>query len=313
MVVSPDPGVNSSLMLVSREVTPPTTGAAALPAGFTAVADTDFDSSGLPKRIRCEKDGAIMALVPGGIAIQGAEGTPTASPRHPIDIDAFYIDVHEVMVEQFQKFREATKGDKSAAAPVNASFPKQPAVGVNWRDATQYAKWTGRELPTESEWEKAARGVNGFTYPWGEGRAIWERRRQPGQINDVESFRTDESAFGVFDLAGNAREWCQDFFTEDAYKQAPAPGSAAARNWAGPRTDKAARRVVKGSANGWELWAREGFPMAEHSPKIGFRCVLKATGNPGAKSVAGETPAASPAASKAPETPAPTPAKKSAF
>jgi formylglycine-generating enzyme len=91
----------------------------------------------------------------------------------------------------------------------------------------------------------------------------------------VGSFRTDESPFGVLDMAGNAREWCQDFFAEDAYRQAPAPGSAAARNWAGPRTDKASRRVVKGSPTGWELWARDGKPMSERSPQIGFRCVLR--------------------------------------
>ncbi len=220
-----------------------------------------------------------MALVPGGLAIQGAENAGAASPRHPIDVDAFYIDVYEITVEKFQKFREANRGEKSTPpAPANASFPLQPAVGLNWRDAMLYCKWAGRELPTESEWEKAARGPKGFVYPWGDGRPLWDRSRAPGQIDDVGTFRTDESPFGVMDLAGNAREWCQDFFTEDAYRQAPTPGSAAARNWAGPKTDKGSRRVVKGNPDGWETWARQGVSMTERTPGVGFRSVLRLSG-----------------------------------
>jgi len=311
MVVNPDPGTTSSLVTVisERQETRPTTSTP--PKGFTAIADSPVDPSGLPMRIRCEADGAVMAFVPGGLAVQGADGTPTAAPRHPIDVDAFYMDIHEVTVEKFQKFREATRGDKtSPPAPPNASSPLQPAVGVNWRDAMQYAKWAGKELPTESEWEKAARGMNGFVLPWGEGRPVWERRREPGQIDDVGSFRTDESVHGVFDLAGNAREWCQDFFAEDAYRQSPPAGSPAARNWKGPRTDKGGRRVVKGSSTGWELWARNGYSMSERSPQIGFRCVLRLTAEPAA---------AKPGTAATPSTPPPAPAEpppmpqKSAF
>ncbi|QDT56245.1 Serine/threonine-protein kinase pkn1 [Caulifigura coniformis] len=308
MVVNPSPGTDSSLVTViaNRQETPPAQ--ASLPKGFAAVADSLVDASGFPLRIRCEVDGAVMALVPGGLAVQGADGTPTAAPRHPIDIDAFYMDIHEVTVEKFQKFREATRGDKSSPpAPPNASSPLQPAVGVNWRDAMQYAKWTGKELPSESEWEKAARGKGGFDFPWGEGRPVWERRREPGQIDDVGSFRTDESIHGVFDLAGNAREWCQDFFAEDAYSQSPPAGSPAARNWKGPRSDKAGRRVVKGSSTGWELWARNGASMSERSPQIGFRCVLRLTAEPAAaKSASTATPSAT---SSAPMEPASAPQK----
>ncbi len=312
MVVSPDPGVNSSLLQIqSVSAAPPVASTITLPAGFTAVADAPVDPSGLPTRIRCAADGAVMALVPVGLAVQGADGTPTASPRHPIDVDAFYMDIHEVTVEKFLRFREATKGDKTPpAVPLNARFPLQPAVGVNWRDAMQYAKWTGRELPTESEWEKAARGLSGFLYPWGNGRPIWERPRIPGQIDDTGSFRTDESPFGIQDLAGNAREWCQDFFAEDAYRQAPAAGSAAARNWPGPRTDKAGRRVVKGNPNGWEVWARDGFPMSERSPTIGFRCVLRASSPKAARTTASDSPISPPTPAAAPPA---APPKTSAF
>lgn len=320
IVSSLNPGVNSSLhTVVTERPAPPAGGATPLPKGFTTASEAGFDPSGMPSLIRCEKDGALMALIPVGLAVQGADGTPTASPRHPIDVDAFYMDVYEVTVEKYQRFREATKGDKTPpGTPLNASFPLQPAVGINWRDAMQYAKWSGRELPTESEWEKAARGTAGFQYPWGDGRAIWERRREPGQLYEVGSFRTDESPFGVFDLAGNAREWCQDFFAEDAYKQAPAAGSPAARNWAGPRTDRAGRRVVKGNPIGWNLWAREGMSMSERSPHVGFRCVLRFTGAAVSKSsVAADNAATIPSPDKpspaVPPAPAALPPKKSAF
>jgi formylglycine-generating enzyme required for sulfatase activity len=312
-VFNPNPGTGSSLVQVVIERDEPTTSAVSLPKGFSPVAGSRIDQSGYPTRISSDSDGALMALVPGGLGVQGADASASAAPRHPIDVDAFYIDVHEVTVEKYLKFREASKGDKTPPGlPNNASQPQQPAVGINWRDAMQYARWAGKELPTESEWEKAARGFHGFTYPWGEGRAVWERRRDVGQIDDVGSFRTDESVYGVFDLAGNAREWCQDFFAEDAYKQAPAAGSAAARNWKGPRTDKAGRRVVKGSSTGWELWAREGLSMTEHFPKVGFRCVLRLSQGPTEKTPVATTPSASapntPAKDQPPETP-----KKSAF
>jgi formylglycine-generating enzyme len=290
-VFNPNPGTGASLVEVIVVRDESNVSMASLPKGFSAVSGARIDPSGFPLLIRCDTDGAEMALVPGGLGVQGADGTSTAAPRHPIDVDAYYMDVHEVTVEKYLRFREATKGDKTPpSAPVNASSLQQPAVGVNWRDAMQYAKWAGKELPTESEWEKAARGFKGFSYPWGEGRAVWQRRREIGQLDDVGSFRTDESVYGIFDLAGNAREWCQDFFAEDAYKQAPAPGSAAARNWKGPRSDKASRRVVKGSPAGWELWAREGLSMTERAPKVGFRCVLRLTQGPTEKGVAETSP-----------------------
>jgi formylglycine-generating enzyme required for sulfatase activity len=305
------------LLTVVTERQDTKTSTASLPKGFTAVGEARIDQSGYPTQIRCDADGALMSLVPGGLAVQGADGTPTAAPRHPIDVDAFYMDIQEVTVERFMKFREASRGDKTPpGAPLNASSPLQPAVGINWRDATLYAKWAGKELPTESEWEKAARGFNGFTYPWGEGRPIWERRREIGKISDASSFRTDESVYGIFDLAGNAREWCQDFFAEDAYKQAPAAGSAAARNWKGPRTDKGGRRVVKGSATGWELWAREGASMTERSPQIGFRCVLRLTQGSAEKTPVADAPtspqATTPGSPPREQTPA-APAKKPVF
>jgi len=311
LVVNPDPGVDSSLLTVITEASDSKASTAALPKGFAAVAESRVDPSGLPSRIRCEADGALMALVPGGLAVQGADGTPTAAPRHPIDVDAFYMDVQEVTVEKYLKFREAARNDKTSfSPPSNASSPLQPAVGINWRDAMQYAKWAGKELPTESEWEKAARGPNGFTYPWGEGRPVWERRREFGEIGDVGAFRTDESIYGIQDVAGNAREWCQDFFAEDAYKQAPAAGSAAARNWKGPRTDKAGRRVVKGNPSGWELWARDGLSMTERSPQVGFRCVLRLSPGPTDRTTAADVPASTP---QAPPREAPAAPARAAF
>jgi formylglycine-generating enzyme required for sulfatase activity len=252
-------------------------GGLAVPAGFTAVAKAGFSPEGLPRQIVCQKDGSTMALIPAGLFSQGIDGAdPNAGPLHPVELSAYYMDITEVTLEQYLRFRGAEK--PTPGRPVNESSPgNHPVLGVSWRDAQAYCRWVGKELPTEGQWEQAARGPGNFVYVWGnDPRTVWQRVRTPEQIDAVGSYPADRSPYGIFDLAGNAREWCLDYYAEDAYQHASKSDGTAVRDGTGPkRPSISAHRVVRGNAPGWELWYRSSESMSKSSPSIGFRGVLQ--------------------------------------
>jgi len=219
-----------------------------------------------------------MALVPEGVFIQGAnQRDPHTGPEHAVLLDAFYIDVHEVTYARYEKFRNATNDKRRTPRPLRPEKDSQePAMGIAWAEAHAFALWAGKELPTEAQWEKAARGPEGFKFPWGDGPAIWNRVRAQGQIDRVGSFRGDESPYGVFDLAGNAREWCADWYSEKYYSDLGTETGSTIRNPTGPKSSGGSNmRVVKGGDPKWYVWARTGIVQTERPTDIGFRCVLK--------------------------------------
>ena len=219
-----------------------------------------------------------MALVPEGVFIQGSNSSvPQAAPEHGVLLDAFYIDLREVTSARYENFREAATEKTRVRRPSRpAKDPQEPVLGVTWAEAHAFSLWAKKDLPTEAQWEKAARGPDGFRYPWGNGPSIWQRLRIPGQIDKVASFRGDESPYGVIDMAGNAREWCTDWYTEKYYNQLMAEASSTARNPTGPKTSGGTNmRVVKGGDPNWFVWARSGVVQSEHPNDVGFRCVLK--------------------------------------
>ncbi|MFO1092094.1 MAG: SUMF1/EgtB/PvdO family nonheme iron enzyme [Planctomycetaceae bacterium] len=283
-LVEPPIGVDSSMVALEDDLVQgrtsfgaaPTGGA---PTGFTVVEDAGRSEDGLPLRLRCEKDGSEMVLVPAGLFLQGREGAdPDAAPMHPVEVSAFYIDVFEVTLAQYEKYWKETRPLPGRAAN-HGGADTLPAVGVNWRDASAYLKWVGKELPTEAEWEKAARGPNQFLYPWGDGRVLWHRRRTPQQIDPVGSYPADRSIYGAMDLAGNAREWCADFYTDDAYKEAAGTAGGVPTDWKGPKQGSPpAHHVVRGSAADWQLWHRGNAAMLAPTDDIGFRGVLHLKG-----------------------------------
>lgn len=253
---------------------------AKLPKGFVAIPGTAVSSDGLPLLIRCQMDGSVMGLVSEGPFLQGKDGSDAnASPAHAAVLDTYYIDLREVTFDRYEKYRAAVKdkdSKKRIAEPSRTPRDRhEPVTGVTWAEAKAYATWSGRELPTEAQWEKAARGTEGFEFPWGNGPALWHRPRTPEQLDRVGIFPGDKSPFGIYDLAGNAREWCADWYHEKYYQQLRAESGSTAHNPTGPRgSTGGSLRVVKGGDPKWRVWARSGMGMADRAADVGFRCVL---------------------------------------
>lgn len=159
-------------------------------------------------------------------------------PRHTVYLDAFYIDVYEVTNAQYQKFSEATGHPAPEVWDFRKFNPPNQPVEVTWRDAMAYAKWAGKRLPTEAEWEKAARGgLVGKRFPWGDedpngtqcnfaDKNCSMGLRRVNYVDDgyqgiapVGSYLPN--GYGLYDMAGNVSEWCLDEFEFHGYKNSP--------------------------------------------------------------------------------------------
>jgi formylglycine-generating enzyme required for sulfatase activity len=251
-----------------------------LPSGFHAIAGSGRSPVGWPLRIRSGVDGAEMALVTGGAVIVGHDGDPPeSSPQITVVVDSFYMDVSEVTLERYKRYRKEVNeehGRHAVLEPDNASSPPDfPVLGVTLKQAEFYAHWAKKELPTEAEWERAARGEAAFAHPWGNGRTIWSQARKRNTITPAKSFGTDVSPFGIYDLAGNAREWCTDRWSATAFADAQKSSSSPLRNWKGPRNAPVDVHVVKGNGPHWDAWYRAGMNGTQHHADVGFRCVLR--------------------------------------
>jgi iron(II)-dependent oxidoreductase len=216
-----------------------------------------------------------MAFIPAGSFKMGSEKSSGEGPVHDVYLDAFFIDKYEVTNIQYEIFLKST----DHRPPLNwgkpgFNAPLQPVTGVSWEDAADYAAWAGKRLPTEAEWEKAARGNNSLLYPWGnewkEGRCRSKRKDSPSGPVLVGSYPKGVSPFGSYDMAGNAWEWCYDWFMIDYYSQSES------KNPRGPQDGS--WHVLRGG--GWESIPDElrtsfrqgGCPGGGYRC-AGFRCV----------------------------------------
>lgn len=212
------------------------------------------DPRSLPK-IKQGKDGAPMVLVPAGTFTMGAPdeiGDKDEHPQHDVHLKDFYMDQYEVTVERYQRFlNENNRAEPKYWDQVVLSRDGQkPVVGIAWHDARDYCQWAGKRLPTEAEWEKAARGTDHRTYPWGNdapnssiahfGKVYEPEKTYEEKLKEVGSFDHGQSPYGVYDMVGNVWEWVEDWYGKDYYQKSPG------KNPLGPSSGE--MKVIRGGS-----------------------------------------------------------------
>lgn len=157
--------------------------------------------------IRHPVDDKQMALIPAGAFLAGAENVVTS-------LDDYYLDIHPVTNREYARFVTGSKWPPPRhwenGIPAQG-LADHPVVYVTWRDAHAYAAWAGKSLPTSPQWEKAARGTHGNTYPWGNQPTPAKcnvRDTGPGTTTPVDRYQSGVSPYGIYDLCGNTWEWC---------------------------------------------------------------------------------------------------------
>ncbi len=214
-----------------------------------------------------EKDNSVMIFIPAGQFTMGSDNYSSERPVQTISLDSYFIDKYPVTNSQFRKFVEetgyVTDAEKNDSGKVrmgrrmkeftgatwkmpNASTPIEgkddhPVSQVSYNDAIAYCEWAGKDLPTEAQWEKAARGPNGSTYPWGNSDPDDTTANFADSFIDgttpVTAYERGQGYYGAFDMAGNLYEWCKDWYVD---------GQRQPENPTGP--DTATMRVLKGGS-----------------------------------------------------------------
>ncbi|GEM_PF-291908 len=251
-----------------------------LPLGLRAKPGATADASGWPMEVVSAKDSAEMVFVPPGRFQMGTNERPDDGPIHEVQLGPYYIDKFEVTNRQFRLFAEETKFAGNSqwlrGADQNGVAGKDdhPVVWVSWDDAAAYARWSGKQLPTEAQWERAARHPDG-PFPWGD--ALPRTRCNAFGPSDgfpltapVGKFAMGVSPVGCFDLAGNVAEWCRDW-------RGPYPTKSVVHP-TGPPTGT--HRVLRGGS--WDddddflfTTSRLEDAPTRRADRFGFRCVFE--------------------------------------
>lgn len=236
-----------------------------------------------------DSQGIEMALVPAGEFMMGDDsGQDYERPAHIVYLDAFYMDTYEVTNKLYRdcvnagvcRPPEYTGSETRSSYFENPEYDDYPVIYVSWEMASNYCKWRDAELPTEAQWEKAARGTDGRRYPWGEGidcsKANYLDLRTGSCVGDttaVGSYESGKSPYGLYDMAGNVWEWVADWYSESYYRESPPA------NPLGP--DSGQHRMLRGG--GWPGQIYHLYTFGRHVsldeyPRgyndAGFRCAI---------------------------------------
>jgi serine/threonine-protein kinase len=239
-------------------------------------------------------DGMPQVHIPAGTFHMGGmdvRRAPNELPDHDVTLDAFWMDQLEVTNAMFSLCVQAGICDppqdfKSQRRPEyfnSPEFKDYPVIYVTWGQAAAYCAWAGRRLPTEAEWERAGRGDDFRTFPWGEDKAdgtLANFNMLVGDTSRVGTYPAGASPFGVLDMAGNVAEWVNDFYSFNYSLEN-------VLNPTGPATSSSLNRVVRGGSLGdAEINIRVAkrssvlgsnlnitpSSLGDFSPRIGFRC-----------------------------------------
>lgn len=287
---------STPLPTISSQVIPTSTTEIILP---TITPTDEISSTVESENMRTSSiDGMPQVYIPAGIFRMGGmdvRRAPNEIPEHDVQLSAYWIDQLEVtnamyalcMNEGVCSPPQSLKSQRRAEYFNNIEFKDYPVVYVTWDQAKTYCEWAGRRLPTEAEWERAARGDDFRTFPWGENKAdgsLSNFNMLVGDTSRVGTYPLGASPFGVLDMAGNVAEWVNDFYSFD-YSV-----SDNLLNPKGPESNAGFNRVVRGgslgdaeinirvskrsSVTGPNPNAASGSSafLGEFSPRIGFRC-----------------------------------------
>ena len=229
-------------------------------------------------------DNMVMVYIPSGIFIMGSEdGKPDEKPEHEVFLDGYWIDRMEVTNGMYRLCLNAnactrpfTNGSSMHTNYFsNNEFSNYPMINIDWTQASEYCKWAGRELPTEAQWEKAARGMDKPIYPWGDSIDINRANygKTIGDTSVVDSYNDGVSLYQVYNMAGNVSEWVADWYDENYYRSM--------ETWNNPvGPGPTVNRIFRGGS--WEDDASQlrssfrgaGSPLLKNNT-LGFRCSLK--------------------------------------
>jgi serine/threonine-protein kinase len=237
-----------------------------------------------------------LVCVPAGEFQMGStdadkSASPNEKPQHTVYLDAYWIDQTEVTSAMCAAFLNQ-KGNQTEAGSswyyytygkmvqVNGiwkttpGFDQHPETGMNWFGAKAYCAWAGRQLPSEAQWEKAARGTDNRLYPWGNqlpNNTLANYQEARGNTTAVKSYESGKNSYGLYDMAGNVSEWVEDWYGETYYQS-----QSTWRNPTGP-VDGGVRIMRGGGYNSAAVELRSAFrgwsDPSWRDGTIGFRCV----------------------------------------